>query len=81
MKKRLLKKSEVLREGYIKGLKKAHKIISEMYDENGITEEWEIYDTINKIMSGYKEMRDWEIGEIKPDIGVAKIHYIDPQYH
>lgn len=30
MKRRIIKKSEVLREGYIKGLKKAQKIINEM---------------------------------------------------
>lgn len=30
MRKRILKKSEVLREGYMKGLKKAQRIINEM---------------------------------------------------
>lgn len=33
MRKRFLKKSEVLREGYVKGLKKARQIINEMLDE------------------------------------------------
>lgn len=32
MKKQMLKKSEVLREGYIKGLKKAQRIITEMME-------------------------------------------------
>lgn len=32
MKKRIQKKSEVLREGYVKGLKKAQKIIREMLE-------------------------------------------------
>lgn len=34
MRKRIQKKSEVLREGYIKGLRKAHRIISEMVDSH-----------------------------------------------
>lgn len=33
MKKRLQKKSEVLREGYVKGLKKAQQIINKMLNE------------------------------------------------
>lgn len=33
MRKRLQKKSEVLREGYVKGLKKAKQIINEMLNE------------------------------------------------
>lgn len=31
--KKMLKKSEVLREGYVKGLKEAHRIINEMLEE------------------------------------------------
>lgn len=33
MKRRIIKKSEVLREGYVKGLKKAQSIINEMLGE------------------------------------------------
>lgn len=38
MRKRILKKSEVLREGYIKGLKHAQRIINEMLDKDYISQ-------------------------------------------
>lgn len=51
MKKRILKKSEVLREGYNKGLRKAYRVISEslegeqadLYQNNPFidTDEWD----------------------------------------
>lgn len=34
MKKRILKKSDLLREGYVKGLKKAQRIIKEMLEQS-----------------------------------------------
>lgn len=34
MKKKMLKKSEVLREGYVRGLKEAHSIITKMLKES-----------------------------------------------
>lgn len=39
MKERLLKKSDVLREGYVKGLKEAQRIINEMIAESVDNEE------------------------------------------
>lgn len=39
MKKRIMKKSEVLREGYIKGLKEAQKVINETLFGYGLVED------------------------------------------
>lgn len=50
MKKRILKKSDVLREGYIKGLQEAQRIIKEAI---GV-------DLLNpKMRHTYKEVEDW----------------------
>lgn len=52
MKKKMLKKSDVLREGYVKGLKKAQKLIKESLDSNPFedTEEWELLDDDDREM-------------------------------
>lgn len=43
MKKKMLKKSEVLREGYVKGLKEAQRIINEALGTKGETEDYVFY--------------------------------------
>lgn len=56
MKRRIMKKSEVLKEGYIKGLKKAQKIINEMLSEND-DDEFELLDEDGRY--SYAEINEW----------------------
>lgn len=51
-----MKKSEVLKEGYIKGLKKAQKIINEMLSEND-DDEFELLDEDGRY--SYDEINEW----------------------
>lgn len=55
MKRRIMKKSEVLKEGYINGLKKAQKIINEMLSEND--DEFELLDEDGRY--SYDEINEW----------------------
>lgn len=56
MKRRIMKKSEVLKEGYINGLKKAQKIINEMLSEND-DDEFELLDEDGRY--SYAEINEW----------------------
>lgn len=56
MKRRIMKKSEVLKEGYINGLKKAQKIINEMLSEND-DDEFELLDEDGRY--SYDEINEW----------------------
>lgn len=63
MRKRFLKKSDVLREGYVKGLKKAQRIIAESIENDPFTgtSEWNELDEEDKeLLSDYLEIFDAE---------------------
>lgn len=57
--KKMLKKSDVLREGYLKGLKEARRVINEMIDESPIT--------IDDLVVYTKEAAVFVIGKIEDE--------------
>lgn len=58
MKKRLQKKSEVLREGYVKGLRKAQSIINEMLEEMEELEDVELPNEM-QVIADYDDWAVW----------------------
>lgn len=64
--KKMLKKSDVLREGYIKGLMEARRIINEMIDEAPITIEQLVEyakEAANSIIEKIEDNPDWQTNE------------------
>lgn len=80
MKKRTLKKSDVLREGYIKGLKKAQRVINEILKESrDLPESYVVvaYDEDDAKKKAEKEfgakiyycrVAEWDVKEYDPDM-------------
>lgn len=69
MRKRIQKKSEVLREGYVKGLRKAQRVIAEMIetevqhdDEGGCFTTEQIADEVESRVKGKRTRSAWERG-------------------
>lgn len=72
MKRRITKKSEVLKEGYVKGLKKAHRIINEMLEEHDkcFTTK-ELKQIISKEIAAQRPRSAWDKGVNKYALDLA----------
>lgn len=83
--KKMLKKSDVLREGYLKGLKEARRIINEMIDESPITiEELVEYtkEAADSIIEKIEDEPDWQPREdsLEDELFVATSDTLEKYY-
>lgn len=67
MRKRILKKSDVLHEGYVQGLRKAQRIINEQITENQTDDDKEDLQTI--------------VGDMQEELNRLLAAYEDGNYH